>query len=109
LDEFGQVVGTALIAVQLTETHQSILIVASGGLGLCRALFQYALISLLCLLRVVLCLLLCFGDAGGVVLLRHGRVRRECLNGDVVGRTRVTAGDGAMDETARETVWEEMR
>jgi hypothetical protein len=32
LDEFGQVVGAALVAIQLTETHQSILIVASGGL-----------------------------------------------------------------------------
>jgi hypothetical protein len=104
LDKFGQVVGTALVAVQLTETHQSILIVASGGLRLCRALFQYALVGLLCLLRVVLCLLLCFGDAGGVVLLRHGRVRRECLGGNVVERTRVTAGDGVMDEMAKETV-----
>jgi hypothetical protein len=109
LDELGQIVGTALVAIQLTETHQSILIVASGGLGLCRALFQYALVGLLSLLRVVLCLLLCFGDAGGVVLLRHGRVRRECLDGDVVEKMRVIAGDGAMSETARETVWEMMR
>jgi hypothetical protein len=76
LDKFGQIVGTALVAVQLTETHQGILIVASSGLRLGRALFQYALVGLLSLLGVVLCLLLCFGDAGGVVLLRHDGVRR---------------------------------
>lgn len=75
-----------MIAVQLTETHQSILVVASSGIGLARPLFQYALEGLFGLLWVILCLLLCFGDAGGGVLLRHDDVRREGVERDAKRR-----------------------
>jgi len=98
-----------LVAVQLTKTHQSILIVASGGLRLGRTLFQYALVGLLSLLRVVLCLLLCFGDAGGVVLLRHDGVGREGIDRDVAERMRAIAGDKAIGEMQRRRAWDEMR
>lgn len=40
---------------------------------------------------MVLCLLLCFGDAGGVVLLRHDGVRRECFDRDVVEEIRAAS------------------